>query len=185
MAFGCVSAITPVITEAIQATSGVYNPNVLDCGMGSGFYGAAVRSWLRPEVELMGIEGYALNKGPDYAHYDYVHFMTIQKWLAWDASQGDRFNCILLLDVLEHFSKDEGLGVLNDLKTRLKPQGSLVVVTPSIFFEKGPCGGNTLEAHLCVWSSEELEAEGFHIAEDGKEPNAFGHLQIIAFYHAS
>ena len=184
MAFGCLSAVATVVTEAHRVLVKSPTPRALDCGMGSGFYGAATRTWHPSNTYLMGIEGFAQNKGPNYAHYNHVHFMTIQKWLAWDASHNDRFDVIYLLDVLEHFSKEEGKEVLTGLKSRLSPGGSLIVVTPSIFFEKGPCGGNALEAHLCLWSAKELEEEGFCVVEDGKEPNLFGHFQVIAFYYA-
>lgn len=188
MPFGCLSAVPAVITEAHNILSRSKTPRVLDCGVGSGIYGAMIRNWVDYGYEpnyrtyLMGIEGFPKYKGHNYNHYNYVHYMKIQDWLKWEVAKNDVFDVILLLDVLEHFDKQEGTWVLEELKKHLVPGGSLIVVTPSIHIEQGAIWGNVLETHKCVWTSEEMDNLGFIIQEDGKEPNDYGHCQVVGFY---
>jgi cyclopropane fatty-acyl-phospholipid synthase-like methyltransferase len=53
----------------------------------------------------------------------------VERFLDRDARRFDR---ILLFDVLEHFSPPEGAELLKSLRTRLKPDGALVIKLPNM-----------------------------------------------------
>ena len=50
---------------------------------------------------------------------------------AWLAAHAGTFDCILLLDVLEHVPKDDQIGLLRAIRGALRPGGRLVVTTPN------------------------------------------------------
>lgn len=189
MPYGCLSAVPDVITEVhrVLTSPNLRTKRVLDCGAGSGIYGAMIRNWIdrghpsNHHTYIMAIEGFSdYTNQPNYSHYNCIHRMTIQEWLKWDATKRDRFEVILLLDVLEHFEKPEGLEVLEGLQSRLAPGGALIVATPSVDIPQGAIWGNVLETHRALWTAEELEALGFRILEEGKQPNKYGHYNITA-----
>lgn len=168
MPLGCVGLVSPVISDAWQRTWGSgrlapdYTLNVLDCGIGNGFWGLACRQWLagpgRP-LYMMGVEGWEAYRGPAWQFYDYVWVSRIEHYLQRNPhARADRFDVILLLDVLEHFDKPQGHEILRLLRSRLRPGGSLYVGTPAVFIEQGAHEGNELEEHRSLWTPEDLTA---------------------------
>ena len=158
------------------------NPkSVLDLGIGHGINGAGVRNWLDNGVnyntQLEGVEGYNY-RSPLWDCYDKVHECTIQEFFERDSRKWD---CILITDVIEHFTKQEGEFVITKCKERLRPKGLFVVVTPAVWIEQGAAYGNELEVHKSLWSSLDFQAHGFHIVKDGKADD-MGYMMIVAEY---
>ena len=158
------------------------NPkSVLDLGIGHGINGAGIRNWLDNGVnyntQLEGVEGYNY-RSPLWDCYDKVHECTIQEFFERDSRKWD---CILITDVIEHFTKQEGEFVITKCKERLRPKGLFVVVTPAVWIEQGAAYGNELEVHKSLWSSLDFQAHGFHIVKDGKADD-MGYMMIVAEY---
>lgn len=183
---GAFSLVAPIVNDwqgrSLQA--------FLDCGVGFGVYGAVIRQWVDggywpgKRAYICGIEGFAEYRNPAWELYDYMHAgMTIQEWLA--AGFSDRYDVILLLDVLEHFEKDEGADVLTGLKRHLNPGGVLYVGTPQIHIEQGAAYGNKLEIHRSLWTHKELEAIGFTTIQSGTKADKWGHRMILCRFEAA
>lgn len=218
MPIGCVSLVAPIIADL---TSRPVRPRkILDAGIGFGFWGAAIRQWLdsgyterRKKMHdgtgdpsslpawptyLMGIEGFAKYRNPTWGLYDHIHQMTIEEYLG--TFKTDRFDAILLLDVLEHFQKAEGHMILQELKQRLEPGGTLYVGTPGVWIEQGAAYGNDLERHRSMWRARDLTDQAFQAMEyrtpdsgtwdggyytfRGEEPDAWGNQMLLAKWTA-
>ncbi|MBA1335422.1 MAG: hypothetical protein HPY66_1045 [Firmicutes bacterium] len=128
---------------------------ILDVGIGFGKYGVLCREFLdiMPgryekkdwQVRIDGIEGFSEYRNPihDYV-YDRVYYGLIQE--VFDKLEV-RYDFALMIDVLEHFNKEEGYISVNGL---LKKCRLLLISVPAI-----PCDqsylSNELEKHRSIW----------------------------------
>lgn len=159
---------------------------VLDLGIGMGFYGSCVRQWLDSGVKpyqavLHGVEGFRQYNNPVWKLYDNVYVTDIRAFLKESllADRIDRYDAVIFSDVIEHFSKDEGVAVVEGIKKILNPKGVLLVGTPAVFVEQGAVYDNDFERHRSLWTEEEFKAMGFEILRNGK-PCVYGHRMILA-----
>jgi 2-polyprenyl-3-methyl-5-hydroxy-6-metoxy-1,4-benzoquinol methylase len=76
-----------------------------------------------------------------------------------------RYDLILLIDVLEHFEKNQGKELV---KTLLKENGGIIISTPKKPSPQEDAFGNIYETHRSVWSEAELMELGitFFIKDD-------------------
>ncbi|MBI3667178.1 MAG: hypothetical protein HY236_13305 [Acidobacteria bacterium] len=129
---------------------------VLEVGIGHGKYGVLVREYLELpyerytksewQLELIGIEVFAKYRNPlwDYA-YNQVLVEDVRNV---DLERLGRFDCCLLLDVVEHFDHDEGRFLLERLLNLCK---CVIVSTPLKFEEQGAQFDNEHERHWSLW----------------------------------
>lgn len=144
--------------------------SVLDLGLGFGGGGVAVREWLdlgvRPfKTYLVGVECWADYRNPVWDLYNIVHVQTIESFLQHCS---ERFDCVLFSDVLEHFPKQAGRGVIEAAKKVVASPGLLVVVTPAVYFAQEAVYGNERERHQSYWSSDDLEHCGLRVERVGR-----------------
>ena len=155
--------------------------SVLDLGIGHGINGAGIRNWLDVGMEyktkIEGVEGFNY-RSPLWDCYNVVHECTIEKFFEID---GRKWDCILLTDVIEHFTKDDGVWVITRCKERLNDGGLFIVVTPGVWIDQGAAYGNELETHKSLWSPMDFMAHGFHIIKDGTLDD-MGYMMIVAEY---
>jgi predicted TPR repeat methyltransferase len=168
MPIGSYSAIPTVASEMIKRTPS----RVLDLGLGSGMLGATVRQWIDLGVKpwrtfLAGVEIWAGYRNPLWDLYDVIYLRTIQDHLKLDQ---ERYDMVLLGDVIEHFAPPDAEEVLGVVDRLLIPDGCLLVITPAEEMEQGPVYGNPYEAHRSVWTSEKLVQHGFDILLDAGNP---------------
>lgn len=135
--------------------------SVLDVGTGFGKYGMLVREYLeiwtaaggygewRRRVE--GIEAFAgyLNPIHDYV-YDRVH---VGDALAVLPGMTSRFDLGLVIDVIEHFTREDGERLIRECERVCR---NLIIATPRRFFEQGALYENRLEAHRSFWRAGQL-----------------------------
>jgi len=145
---------------------------VLDLGIGFGFYGAVVRQWLdlgvRPwRTYLAGVEAWGGYSNPLWDVYDLVTVKSIQEYLRTSAEE---FDFVILNDVLEHLTPDEGRQILGQIDSVLSPGGRLVVGTPARYFEQGAVHGNEFERHRSFWTADQFRELAFEVLLDGSEP---------------
>ena len=166
MPIGCYATV-PLLAHHL----GVHQPRrVLDLGMGAGGNACIVRQWLdlgiRPwKTYLVGVEVWAAYRNPMWDLYNLVVVDTINNYLNW---QSESFDCVLLTDVIEHFNKDEGRQLLNDVRRVVNVGGTLVVGTPAEFFAQGAAHGNHYEQHRSFWSRQDFEELGFCVDKVGR-----------------
>jgi len=158
---------------------------VLDIGIGFGFYGAAVRQWCdsgaRPwRVHLTGVEAYGAYRNPTWDLYDRVVVKPLQQFAYWQA-KGLPWDAMIMCDVIEHFTAEDGARELKRGIEALGSGGIFMVTTPAVFCEQGAVHGNEHEKHLSLWTTEMFQDLGFSIVRDG-EPCRFKHRMIVAQY---
>ncbi|RDI41850.1 glycosyltransferase [Falsibacillus pallidus] len=131
--------------------------SILDVGVGFGKYGVLLRevfdipferyekkSW---QLQIDGIEGFAGYRNP---LHEYVYNQVIYGNLESVIDQMGDYDTILLIDVLEHFEKPEGLEIIQKLLAHANK--SLIISTPLYPEPQGDYLGNTLETHKSRWN---------------------------------
>jgi 2-polyprenyl-3-methyl-5-hydroxy-6-metoxy-1,4-benzoquinol methylase len=100
---------------------------VLDVGCGFGFALRALRSLGFHDIQ--GIE-----RSPEQARACEGAGLPVKLCddsIAWLASRPAAFDCVLLLDVLEHVPREEQIDLLRAIHSCLRPGGRLIVTTPN------------------------------------------------------
>jgi len=173
MPIGSYSAFRDIIRMVLMQ-----NPSsVLDLGVGHGINGAGVRNWLdlgyKYKTRLVGVEGFADYYSPLWDCYDKVHVMDIRNFLA---DNKEKFDCIIMTDVLEHFDKLEGETILQMAEASLNPGGGLLISTPAVWIEQGDAYGNEFERHKSLWHWTDFI--GHEIVKDGREDD-MGYMMLV------
>ena len=178
MPIGSYSAYGQVIRGMLATNPG----SVLDLGVGFGMNGAAVRNWLdlgtkeahggKWRVRLEGVEIFEKYKNPMWGIYDKVHITDIREFIDKDV----KFDLVVMTDVIEHFTKEEGTQILNRLKEIAAK--AVMVSTPAIWIEQGAAYGNEAETHRSMWSCQDFRQLGYGVIMDGSL-DAFGHKMIL------
>lgn len=164
---------------------------VLDLGVGFGMQGALVRQYVDQGIQpwktfLIGIEGFEGYRNPLWDLYEFVNIMPIQDWIAGTIKRNDNqeykslYDMIIMTDVIEHFDKEEGFQIAQDLMKLLNPGGIVLIGTPGIFQEQGAAYGNEYERHRSAWSAFDFPP-GYEIIQDGS-PDRDGHQMILVKY---
>lgn len=159
--------------------------SVLDLGVGMGMYGTAVRQWLDMGYSesgrstlLHGVEGFPKYRSPAWGFYDEVFISDI---LAFSPHR--KYDAILLCDVLEHFTKEEGALQIAKVISWLESGGIFIITTPAIECEQGAAYGNEYEVHRSTWYASDLKELGFSILNDGTV-DRYGCQMLTAVYIA-
>lgn len=133
------------------------NPKtILDIGVGFGKYGFLIRealdipfnrytkdSW---ETTIDGVEAFITYQNPVHEYvYNHIFYQPIDKCLP---SLG-KYDVITMIDVLEHFTKDEGRELLKQLL--LHTNKALIISTPIIPANQKEYLGNAYEEHKSRW----------------------------------
>jgi len=172
MPFSQSSQISTIISYIEQL-----NPmSILDVGTGMGQYGFLARNNLenvnlflvdgahasqRPKsdwrVRIDGIEAFPTYLTP-------VHTYTYNQIITGDALDllpdidDNTYDFVLAVDILEHFTKTDGLKFLDELKRVAKQ--AVLVSTPKEFHSQ-EIEANPYENHRSHWTSEELRREDY------------------------
>lgn len=145
---------------AIRNDGSLKVKNALDLGVGMGQWGFCLRTYLdyyygrfnpaKWELYMTGVEGYPKYKCPTWELYDQLHVGLIQDYLTDFKDLNECFDLVLLIEVLEHFNKEDGRAILARMKE-----------APHIFFtyfngEQDAVYGNELEVHRAKWTDAEI-----------------------------
>jgi hypothetical protein len=144
---------------------------VLDLGMGFGGNAAVVRQWLDLGVQpwqtfLVGVEAWANYRNPLWDLYNLVVLDNIERF---GSRCRDQFDCVLLTEVIEHFSLAEGKEVIRLFQQCVARDGLLLVSTPAAFIEQGACYGNPYECHRSLWTVDDFAQLGFETQIVGQD----------------
>lgn len=69
------------------------------------------------------------------------------------------FDCAILLDVIEHFEKEDFLKFLPNLE---KISKKIIILTPNGFFKQDALDNNPFQVHKSGWTMEDLKKIGFN-----------------------
>ena len=151
----------PYIIEFLREE--VPNPKrILDVGVGFGALGFLVREYFEAKehlrftkaewkIELIGIEIYKKYVSVLQRHlYNRVIIGDVFKVID---SLG-MFDAVLLGDIIEHFTKNEGHQLLKELFNHTK---NIFIATPYGYKQQGAIGTNKHEAHKSGWTLSDLK----------------------------
>lgn len=134
---------------------------ILDVGVGFGKYGMLIREVLdlpferyyknQWRIKVDGVEAFKDYRNPihDYV-YNTIFYGDIQKL----HHQLPKYDLVLLIDVLEHFTKEEGKNVLRSLLEHTNK--ALLVSTPLYPAYQTEYIGNRFEEHKSQWTKEDF-----------------------------
>lgn len=149
-----------VIEEVIRL-----NPkSILDVGIGFGMWGVLFRAYTdvrlseiepdrykHPTVEIHGIECFEGYRNCNYNNYDLIYESDAIAQLGVFVSR--YYDLIYLGDIIEHFTKEDGLELLN---LCYKVGKNVIVSTPRYFREQTAVLGNEHEKHLSFWEDKDF-----------------------------
>jgi SAM-dependent methyltransferase len=79
------------------------------------------------------------------------------------------FDCVVALDVIEHFTKEDGLALIAAMERIARKR--IVIFTPNGFLPQRATEDNPYQLHVSGWTADEMRALGFDvIGIDGWKP---------------
>lgn len=135
------------IPQILKIVEEVNPQTVLDVGFGRGKYGFLIKEYY-PEIMIDGMEIFEpyLN-----SMHDHIYFRVINEDALITKTDFSRYELILLIDVIEHWTLEEGKAWLD----KVIAGGSKVLVsTPRSVAEQGAEHGNERERHISQWQGE-------------------------------
>lgn len=157
--------ISPVMNKVRKiAFSPPYTGNrpgintIIDLGVGMGQWGFCFRTYLdyycgrihkeNWKTVMLGVESFESYRCPTWDLYDSVHIGDIREFVTEMPSA----DLVSMIEVLEHFTKEDGIKVLTELKKRARH-----IITGFFNGDQGPVHGNEHEVHRSKWTFEELK----------------------------
>jgi len=142
----------PLIIQLIQNAT---PRTILDVGCGYGKLGVLVREYLEPSssegkqlrtLRVDAVEVFQNYLGPLHAAvYDSVYLGDVRKLEILGA-----YDLVILADVIEHFTREEGLLLLSRVQKYL-------ITTPAGEYPQGAVYGNEHERHLSRWFPKDFK----------------------------
>ncbi len=150
--------------------------SVLDVGCGSA---SPLRLLKRRPKRLVGIDGFQPSIEKSRAqriHDDYfcMDLLDIDRHFT-----AGSFECVVSIDVIEHFEKEQGWELLRKLETIASKR--VVVFTPNGFLPQDEHSDNRLQRHRSGWSVEDFTRHGYTvIGMNGWKPlrGEFGRIRM-------
>lgn len=152
-----------------------YKPKtVMDIGVGRGKYAFLLREYFHKDVQgdwkpIDKIDG--LEIFPEYVteiHKLLYDNIFIGNALEFDFGDYDMF---LIIDVLEHWPKEEAYRIMD----KLTAKGKVVISTPTNIGCQGAAHGNVWETHVTQWLPRDFEGR-YRILEDWSNESSFIYL---------
>jgi hypothetical protein len=155
------------INEIVESIIVADPKSILDIGAGFGKYGALAREYLELQDNawakadwkrrIDAIEGFERYITPFHKYiYDNIFIGNAQDIVP---SLKDHYDLILLIDIIEHFEKDEGIKLINNC---LKISDNILLSTPHKFFAQRDVYGNSMETHRSLWAKGDFRQFGRH-----------------------
>lgn len=158
------------IPEIIRIIRELRPKTILDLGTGFGKWGVLFREYTDIvqsendlsryrrdgwQVRIDGVEGY-----PEYITpvHNYVYNNLYEGDIRSILPSLGNYEVLFLGDVIEHFSKDEGVVLLNECKNHCEK--AVLLSTPATFVEQGAACENDLEIHKSHWSPSDFNNLG-------------------------
>ena len=145
------------ISDILEQVEKEKPKSILDIGVGFGKYGLMAREVLELPYErynkdqwiinIEGIEAFEKYKNPIHEHvYNKIYYGDAAEVI----KELPKYDCILLIDVLEHFEKEEGKKFIKELMAHTNK--SLIISTPRYPAKQEEYLGNKYEEHKSKWS---------------------------------
>ena len=156
---------------ATETIKGLAPKHVLDIGPGEGTYGrmrGPNQDWEAVEIFEPYVARYNLT-----SIYDDV---IIGDGLEFLERTYDKWDLIIMGDVVEHLVKEDGYRIM---RLALQRADYVLVVMPHGEYKQGPMEGNAHEEHLATWETEEmLEFAGARLVDSWSGGTVTGFLMF-------
>jgi len=165
------------ISNVVELMKQANPKSILDIGMGFGKYGFLAREYLDLwedrknfydwKVRVEGIE--IFDKFITDFHrfiYDDIHIGDVRNQIPIFLRNGKKFDLILVIEVIEHISREEALGLLKSIS---KMTRNVIITTPKNIGHQGAQYGNKHECHVSQWNEEDFSSlypEYFFLSND-------------------
>ncbi|MHA2375567.1 MAG: glycosyltransferase family 9 protein [Candidatus Thorarchaeota archaeon] len=142
--------------------------SVLD--LGCGVYGSPLSSQMKtlPLQRLISIDAHkpAIDQLHNAIHHSpfatKMHICRNREATAHASfAQEDAYDVVLIMDLLEHVSKEDALELLERCKIIAKKK--ILIWIPLGDCPQGDIAGNPFQRHQSTWSAKDLEKVGFHV----------------------
>ena len=156
----------PEVIPAILYKSMGFRPRtILDVGAGCGKWGCLLYEylsyWCSIEPEIDAVEPFAAYRTPAWGFYRNVYEQDVLDVVGLL----DKYDLVLMIDVIEHLEKEKGNEVLVAVKNHY------LVSTPAYWSPQGASFGNERERHVSRWY-----AEDFHNSEIVQRDGGRNHI---------
>lgn len=89
------------------------------------------------------------------------HYQTADALKIGQFFKRKSFDCVIALDLIEHFKKEDGLKLLKKIGRIAKKK--IIILTPNGFTKQDPLEDNPYQIHQSGWTAEELRKFGFRV----------------------
>jgi SAM-dependent methyltransferase len=154
------------VSKIISVLLTLHPSSVLDIGAGYGKYGFLTREYLDQEhmnvgegkpskIRVDAMEGFEGYLSPIHKFiYDNVYVGDVLKLV--DTIQAS-YDLVLLIDVLEHFNKEDGSKFLE----KLIKQNKVVCISTPKYVGKQDASRNSYEEHKSQWATDDFKRLGY------------------------
>jgi SAM-dependent methyltransferase len=154
--FGVHFARYHALLRQIIASTG--SQSILDVGCGASSPVRGVADLVARRVGVDGHEPSLIASRGAEIHNEYVvaNLLDIEK-IFGHAS----FDCVVLLEVIEHFPRESGLALLEQCERIARR--CVLLSTPNGFLPQPPVERNPLQEHVSGWTAEDFRARGYEV----------------------
>lgn len=129
--------------------------SILDIGCGA----QSPVAYVRTKARRVGIDGDG--RSIELARLRNTHDDYIVGDVREIISDGEKYDAVLAIEIIEHLSKEDGEKFVKSLeRLALKV---VIITTPNGYVPQPAIDGNEFQRHLCGYSVEELQALGYRV----------------------
>lgn len=129
---------------------------ILDLGCGYSSPLGRIKDKLRPDLYSVGVDDF--DPYLEQSKQKKIHSEYIKSNIFNVDFPEKSFDCVVLLDVVEHFEKDDFLKFMPKLNKIAK---KIIVLTPNGFVNQDVYHNNAYQLHRSGWTVEEMNKLGF------------------------
>lgn len=132
--------------------------SLLDVGCGSDSPVQFLRT--RP-AQLVGVDGFLPSIEKSKSRDIHDEYLCVDLANLGSEMSERSFDCVLSIDVVEHFDKEQGLKLIREMERIARFR--VVLLTPNGFLPQDEHGGNPYQKHRSGWNADELRAMGYEV----------------------
>ncbi len=130
--------------------------SLLDIGCGPSSPFGRIKNELNLDLYSIGVDNF--DPYIEISKRNRIHSEYIKSDILSINYPDKNFDCAILIDVIEHFNKEDFLNFLPKLEKMVK---KIIIMTPNGFVKQDEYDGNFLQVHKSGWTVKEMEHLGF------------------------
>jgi len=153
---------SPIVTKIIPSASQSISRSLMNCGsvLDLGCGPSSPLQYAKNIKYSVGVEVF----GPyvEKSKKANIHSKYLQKKFDELEFEEGSFDAVILIEVVEHMKKKDGLRLLE--KAERWARKKIVLTTPNGYMPMPPSDGNSHQEHLSGWDVDELKNMGFEVS---------------------